>query len=127
MTTVIYAAIAGLMFVGLALRTIGLRKKAMVAIGDGGQPLLRRAIRVHGNFAEYVPFALVLIWMAEMTTRSNLLAHALGILLITGRALHAYGVSREHENLRFRVVGMVMTFFCIVTASLVLLWTGLTG
>ena len=127
MTTVIYAAIAGLMFVGLALRAIGLRKKAMVAIGDGGQPLLRRAIRVHGNFAEYVPFALVLIWMAEMSTRSNLLTHSLGILLITGRILHAYGVSQERENLRFRQIGMVMTFFCIVTASLVLLWTGLPG
>ena len=127
MTTVIYAAIAGLMFVGLALRAIGLRKKAMVAIGDGGQPLLRRAIRVHGNFAEYVPFALVLIWMAEMSTRSNLLTHSLGILLITGRILHAYGVSQERENLRFRQIGTVMTFFCIVTASLVLLWTGLPG
>ena len=127
MATSLYAALAGLMFFALAIRTIGLRRQARVSIGDGGQPRLQRAIRVHGNFAEYVPLALVLIWMVEQSTRSAAWTHALGVLLIAGRLLHAYGFSQECENLRFRVVGMAMTFTSIVAASLVLLWTSLVA
>ncbi|MEN9842262.1 MAG: hypothetical protein RLZZ612_91 [Pseudomonadota bacterium] len=32
-----------------------------VAVGDGGHPELLRAMRVHANFAEYVPLSLGLI------------------------------------------------------------------
>lgn len=34
----------------------------------GGDPDLQRAIRVHANFIEYPPFALLLLLLVEMTT-----------------------------------------------------------
>ena len=51
-----YAAILALLYVCLSARTIGFRRKSRVSIGDGGDQELLRAIRMHANFAEYVPF-----------------------------------------------------------------------
>ena len=76
LTTPIYASILGLMFVALSIRTLLLRRQLQVSIGDGDQPILTRAIRVH-----------------------------------------AIGVSQVKEVFRYRVVGMVITFTVIISAS----------
>ena len=118
--TPFYAAIVALLFVGLSIRTLRLRRRFQVAIGPGEEPLLERAMRVHANCAEYAPIALLLVFFAELATRNETLVHALGIMLIIGRSLHAYGVSQLKENYRYRVSGMALTFTVIITASLVL-------
>jgi hypothetical protein len=48
-----YAALLGMIFVILSLRTIRLRlrRRHRVAVGDGDNAELRRAMRVHANFA----------------------------------------------------------------------------
>lgn len=113
-----YAALLGLVFVALSLRTIRLRRRHRVAIGDGGNAELRRAMRVHANFAEYTPLALLLIFFVEHDGAEILLVHALGIALLCGRLLHAWGVSRERENFRYRVSGMLLTFGTLITSVL---------
>lgn len=115
-----YAAVLGLIFVALSVRTIRMRRRHRVAVGDGGNAELRRAMRVHANFAEYVPLALLLIFFVEHDGAKTLLVHALGIALLAGRLLHAWGVSQEPENFRYRVSGMVLTFGTIITAALAL-------
>jgi uncharacterized protein len=40
---------------------MALRKQFKVLIGDAGHERLLRASRAHGNFAEYVPIALILL------------------------------------------------------------------
>lgn len=122
MITPFYAAILGLLFVVLSFRTIKSRRAQKVAVGHGDDKQLLRAIRVHGNFAEYVPFALLLIYMLEQKGSHELLIHALCLLLLLGRSLHAYGVGQLKENFRFRVLGMMMTFAAIISAC-----TGLLG
>jgi len=116
-----YAALLSLMFVGLSLRTIRLRRRFQVAIGDGRNPLLQRAMRVNANFAEYVPLALLLIWFVELHDGPRLHVHVLGIALLIGRLLHAWGVSQEKENFRYRVAGMMLTFAAMISASLAIL------
>jgi len=64
--TPLYAALLGLMFIALSIRTIRLRRRYRVAIGDGRKALLQRAMRVNANFAEYVPLALLLIYFVEL-------------------------------------------------------------
>jgi len=125
--TPLYAAIFGLMFVLLGLRAVSLRRRYGVSLGDGGRALLRRATRVHANFAEYVPLALVIVGFLEVRTGSVAWAHALCVALLVGRVLHAWGVSQEKENLRYRVAGMVLTFGVLITASLRLLASYLPG
>lgn len=119
--TPFYAALMALLFVALSIRTLRLRHRFQVAIGPGEEPLLERAMRVHANFAEYVPIALLLVLFVEMATRNGTLVHALGVLLIAGRGLHAYGVSQLRENFRYRVAGMTLTFTVIITAAVTLL------
>ncbi len=119
--TPIYAAILGLGFVRLSFLTLRLRRQNKIALGDGGNPQLLRAIRVHSNFAEYLPISLVLIYMTESIGAPIYLIHFLGISLLIGRLSHAWGVSQENENFKFRVFGMIATFNAIIVSSLYIL------
>jgi uncharacterized membrane protein YecN with MAPEG domain len=120
-TTALYAPVFGLMFVALSLRTVRLRRQLRIPVGDGDYPLLRRAMRVHANFSEYVPIALLLIYFLETQTHSALSPHILCVALLIGRVSHAWGVSQLKENYRFRVFGMFLTLGVIISASLGLL------
>lgn len=121
-----YAALLSLMFVALSLRTIRLRRRHRIAVGDGDNAELRRAMRVHANFAEYSPLALLLIFFVEHDGAGMVLVNALGCTLVAGRMLHAWGVSQEQENFRYRVSGMALTFGTIITAAVAILLTRLT-
>ena len=118
MITPFYAALLALIFVGLSFRTLLLRRKLRIPIGSGDDPVLARAIRVHANFAEYVPLALLLIIFVEGRTGASMLVHGLCIALTLGRIIHAYGVSQVEENLRLRVSGMILTLGTIIYAAL---------
>jgi len=65
--TLLYAALLGLLFVVLSVRTLLLRRRLSIAIGDAGSESMLRAMRVHANFAEYVPLSLLLIYLVEVT------------------------------------------------------------
>ena len=125
--TPLYAGLAALIFIFLSIRTLMLRRRLRVAIGDSEQPLLLRATRVHSNFAEYVPLAIILLYFLEVQGVAEGLIHGLGIALILGRLVHAYGVSQVEENYRFRVAGMGLTFLVIVTAATRLIMTATMG
>jgi len=120
--TPLYAAVLGLFFAFLSVRTMRLRREFQVALGDGKQPDLLRAARVHANFAEYVPISLLLIYFLEIYTGSYWWIHALCIALLVGRIIHAYGVSQPEENYNFRRIGMALTGIVIVVASMRLLF-----
>lgn len=117
----IYAAILALLFVVLSVRVIRLRRGLGVAIGDADNMAIKRAMLVQANFAEYVPFALLLIYFVELSGVAHWLVHLLGLMLLAGRFSHAIGVSKTNENLRFRVTGMMLTFSTLIISSLTLL------
>ena len=74
----LYAALLAFAFVGLSIRTLRLRKRLRIVIGDAGDTSMLRAMRVHANFAEYVPLALVLILLIEAAGGAAWLVHVLG-------------------------------------------------
>jgi uncharacterized protein len=112
-----YAALLSLLFVALSVSTLRLRRRLQVAIGDGGDALMLRAIRTHANFAEYVPLGLLLIVACEGLAAPAQLVHGLGVALLAGRVVHAYGVSKQEEVFAFRVTGMALTFTCYLVAA----------
>lgn len=114
-----YAGLATLLFVVLSFRVIGTRRSARIGLGDGGNTLLLRRVRAHGNFAEYVPLCLLLMAMAELQNSAAVTINIIGLLLIAGRLLHAFGVSRAPGKTPFRTIGMVMTFAALITAAAV--------
>ncbi|MFE8071127.1 MAPEG family protein [Marinobacteraceae bacterium S3BR75-40.1] len=124
LVTPYYAAIFGLVLVVLSFRVIRIRQHLAVAMGDGGNYRLRRAVRVHGNFTEYVPLTLLLIYFAELAWQNALVAHALCSLLLLARLFHAYGVSQVREDLRFRVFGLAVTGGVISVSALLILVGG---
>jgi len=125
--TPFYAALLALVFVGLSVRTLLLRRNLQIAVGDQGNPEMLRAMRVHANFAEYVPFTLLLIFMLEIQGTYAALVHLLCLSLLVGRLVHAYGVSKAAEDFRFRVAGMAMTFAALVGAAVCLLVVYVAG
>jgi uncharacterized membrane protein YecN with MAPEG domain len=120
-----YAALFALFFVALSLRCVQLRRSLRVGIGDGGDERLRRAARAHANFAEYTPLGLLLFFFVELQGGNPAFVHALCVALLAGRVIHAFGVSRSPEPLRFRVTGMALTFGSLIVAALRLLVTTL--
>jgi hypothetical protein len=121
-----YAALLGFLFFYLSIRTIGLRRRLQIGIGSKESNEMLRGMRVHSNFAEYVPISLLLIYFVEIQGGHQLLIHALGVLLLVGRSVHAYGVSQMNEKFVFRVSGMAMTFTVILAASCILLFNFFT-
>src|SRR4051794_11609247 len=116
-----YAAALALLFALLSIYVIRGRGRYQVTIGADGAPELERRIRVHANFAEYVPFTLLLLVLAELRGASSGWLHVMCLCLLVGRVLHAWGVSRARENLRFRQAGIGLTFTALTSAAITLL------
>jgi uncharacterized protein len=115
--TAFYAALLAGLCILLSARVIRQRREQKVEIGDGADRELLRRMRVHANFVEYTPLALILLMLGESLAASKLLLHALGLALCVGRSLHAYGLSQTPHVLRLRVLGMVMTLTVIGIAA----------
>ena len=114
----IYAALLALFYVYLSVRTIGVRRKAKISIGDGGDDAMLRAMRMHANFSEYTPIALILMAFVDLQGGAMWLLHSLGILLVLARLSHSYGISSVLAPGKFRVAGMMGTFTTIVISAL---------
>ncbi len=117
--TAFYAALLAALFLLLSIRVIGWRRMQRVEIGDGENRELLRRIRVHANFAEYVPFTLLLMALAESMAPPRPLLHLVGLILVAGRILHAYGLSQTPHIVRYRVWGMGLTFAALGIAALI--------
>jgi len=116
-----------LLFVALSVRTLRLRRTLKIGIGTGENETMLRAMRVHSNFAEYAPIALLLALMVELGEGNVILIHLICISLLAGRLIHAYGVSQVKENYNFRVTGMALTFTSITVSAACLLYMAVTG
>lgn len=122
--TSIIAALLTSIFIKLSFAVIGLRRKNKVGLGSGGHEDLERAIRAQGNFAEYVPFGLILIACLELNGAPVWLVIIPGIALIIGRLIHAKGINTPPPDFSKRVFGMKFTFYTLITlVALNLAWT----
>ena len=95
----LYGGLIGVLLILLALPVSYLRRELGTGLGDGGDPRLARAIRVHANAVEWAIPAILLLLLAELTRASPLLLHACGIAVVVGRVLHAIGLSRSGEKI----------------------------
>ncbi|MBI1275369.1 glutathione metabolism protein [bacterium] len=125
LVTPLYAGIFALMLLVLSAIVISKRRRHNIPLLHGDHPEIMRAIRAHGNFTEYVPFALFLMLLIELNGAPRLFMHAVGLTLLAGRFLHAYGIlvlenkSKEEAKTSFtgRVVGMVLTFSALALTA----------
>ena len=116
--TSLYAGLAGLMLLVLAWLVVRARRRFNVALGVGTEPDMERAVRVHANFVEYVPLALLLMALAEANGTPAVAVHAAGILLLASRLLHAWGLSSVSGRSFGRFYGTAGTWLVVLLLAL---------
>lgn len=115
--TLLYGGLLALLLLFLSARVARLRGVHQVGIGDGGVDELARAIRVQGNFIEYVPILLVLIALIEGSGAPTWAVHVLGAVLVVCRAAHAFGLSGSIGVSAGRFVGASGTFLLLLVCG----------
>jgi uncharacterized membrane protein YecN with MAPEG domain len=118
MVTTLYAGILGLLYIALSVYVIKDRFKYGVSLGDAGNDDMVKRIRAHANFIEYVPFALILIILAEFEGTSEVIIHTLCASLVAGRLMHSFGLLNKSVGSIGRRGGMLLTFVVIVASAL---------
>src|SRR4051812_26113296 len=125
--TPLYAGLLALWLMLLSVRVIDRRRSARVSLGDGGNPSLQRFIRGQANFCEYVPFALLMLAILEMSRFSIYVLHAIGILLVVARVLHGYAFSFRRNFPFGRYWGALLTFVIMIAEGLMCLYQAYVG
>jgi len=109
--TPIYASLLVALILFLAYRVTGFRRSESVALGeDQCSKAMKRAIRVHGNAIENVPLALILLLLLELNQLTPWMLHLFGAMLLLGRVMHAWGLSRIDGSSFGRYHGTVLTW-----------------
>ena len=115
--TLLYAGILGIMSIILSFGAGSQRVSKDISVGDGGDAELLVAIRRHGNFVEYVPLALLLIALHEMTGTSAMTLHVFGAVLVLSRIAHAVGLRSDVVKVPLRGIGAGGTALLTVVMS----------
>jgi uncharacterized protein len=111
--TLTIAGAAAILHVWLSLRVSRLRRPLKIGVGDGGNEVLLRRMRAHGNFAENMPIFLVLLGFVELGAGGNLWLWGAGIVFVLARIAHAFGMDRPGANI-LRVAGIGLSWLVLL-------------
>jgi uncharacterized protein len=124
--TPIYAGFFGIMLVFLSWRVTKLRIKHGAHMQNRGHDELTAAVRAQSNIVEYLPMALLLMWMLETMQFRPVVIHGLGIFLVFARLLHLHGLNEPSGASFARKLGTRLTWLHIVACG-VLAFAGAFG
>ena len=119
--TALYGALNALFNIFLANNVSTLRRRLGVGLGDGEQQAMTIAIRAHGNNAEFVPLALIVLLLLELCGGDRVILHAYGGILLLARMAHWVGLPRKAPN-PLRFAGTAVTWTAIIAGSVYLLY-----
>lgn len=122
--TALYASIMMIFALALSFRAGGFRGSTGVSVlfGDPVNMELAQRVRVHQNFLEYVPLALILMAIIEINGGNTTFLHVFGIVLIISRIAHAIGLKHDNMGHPGRVIGAGGTALMSVVAAGYALW-----
>ncbi|MGE3611310.1 MAG: MAPEG family protein [Bacteriovoracaceae bacterium] len=125
--TLIYAGLYGLLYLLLSINVISHRWKDKRGLGFDHDPksALFRAIRIHGNFMEYIPFLVTLMLLDEITGSNAILLNIIGGSVFVGRISHFVGIRKTHGASIPRAIGVLTTFSAIFILAINLIAKGL--
>ena len=123
----LYAGVNILILLVLAVLVVMGRRRHQISLGDAGNEVFSRAVRAHGNAAEYIPAGIVgILILALMEPAAPLwLVHASGLSLTAGRILHGFGLHTGVLNAG-RMFGMVLTWVAYLLIGGGLIYAGLS-
>jgi uncharacterized membrane protein YecN with MAPEG domain len=106
--TLVFVAIFALLQAPMTI-AVGLRRiKTNIMFLDGGDQVLTRRMRAHGNFTETVPIVLLAMGGAEISGAPHMLLWIVGGGFVAGRLMH-YGTVVTSGDGIGRAIGMVLT------------------
>lgn len=108
--TAVLTAVLGLLQLALALRVSRLRFGLKIPFGDGGNPAMMRAIRVHANGAEHAPLFLLLALAYELTAGTDAFLIATGAAFVVSRLVFSIGIIGRGLH-AWRMFGAGVTYF----------------
>ena len=122
--TALYASILMIFALALSFKAGGFRGKTGISVGHG-EPVnmdLTERVRIHQNFLEYVPMAIILMGIIELNGGNVTFLHVFGVVLIIARIAHAIGL--KHDNMAHpgRAIGAGGTALISLVAALYALW-----
>lgn len=79
---------------------------------------MQRMVRVHGNAAEYVPIALLLMLLCELNGGPSAWPHVAGVTFVVARLVHARALGRNAVPNSSRAVGQTLTWLVIIALAL---------
>ena len=117
----LYTAANILILLGLAIGVVRARISQKVVLGDGDNPVVLRAVRAHGNAAEYVPAGLIALVMLGLMQPAAPVwtVHVVGGALTLGRLLHGIGLSMGERNIG-RSLGTLLTWISLLVGAFAL-------
>lgn len=119
--TAFYMAILAFILALLYLNVVRLRRKYKIGIGYGKNESLAKAIRVHANFVETVPFILLMMAMLESMGMLPQVLHLFGALLVFSRVLSIWGLSESLGVSIGRASAGVITVMLMIAGGVLLL------
>lgn len=115
--TLLFAGACALLQCALTALVIVQRVRSKILFLDGGDSVLLRRVRAHGNFSETAPLALLLMLLLELGGVASAWLVLLGSALLLGRLLHAAGVLGWGGH-RARLLGMALTLAALSLGGL---------
>ena len=106
-------AILLFIFIALSFNAAFTRRKSGLAVGEGDNETLLRAVRAHGNFVEYTPMFLISLFLIDHVSKNCEYILVIGSGFILGRISHATSMFLKKGILR--VAGMMLTFIPLIS------------
>jgi uncharacterized membrane protein YecN with MAPEG domain len=123
--TLLFASLHALLMLVLLARISRHRHGQRIGLGDGGDAVLNRKIRVHGNFVEHAPVALLLLGLLELCGLQAVWLWTFGSALLLGRIMHAIGLSGSGGYSIGRFWGTALTWLVLLAMAIAGLWLSL--
>ncbi len=123
--TLLFASLHVLLMLALLVPISRHRHGHKIGLGDGGDSVLARKVRVHGNFIEHAPFALLMLGLLELSGLPAIWLWAFGSVLLLGRLMHAVGFSRRPGYSVGRFTGTALTWLVFLLMALAGFWLAL--
>ena len=121
--TAVYASVLTVWMIVLANIVSAKRGQTGISILHGDNTGLALWIRRHGNLAENLAVALLLMALCEARGLPVPWLHAMGVLLVVARVAHAVGLDPAKPAAPLRLAGGIGTQVAMMGAVAYLVWS----
>ena len=123
LVTMTLIAAIGVIYLGFGINVGVVRARTQTLLGPGDDPRLMRAIRAHGNLAEWAPIAILLIAALEYAAAPTTMVMGLASAYAAARVLHGIGLINEYGKPHpLRAIGAFTNVIVVAWGSVYLLW-----